>query len=170
MWYSTSIFLKVPLKNGEYIPKFWLWNYESKEIKKMMVNHRILGVSFFFGQDTSLKDGKWENPGFKMKHRPHDYQFKAGDMLCWRGVLSTNWGTMIGLLLTKSLQTSWTVSMFETPTSTSPLLSMTRTTQIPSGKLTGRTEGCPGKVVWTSVGSSFLCAGAVFYDSGTSVG
>jgi hypothetical protein len=48
MWYSTSIFLKVPLKNGEYIPKFWLWNYESKEIKKMMVNHRILGVSFFF--------------------------------------------------------------------------------------------------------------------------
>ena len=35
--------------------------------------------------------------------------------------------------------------------------------------ITGRTEGCPGMVVWTSVGSSFLCAGAVFYDSGTPV-
>ena len=41
---------------------------------------------------------------------------------------------------------------------------------IPSGTLTGRTEGCPGMVVWTSVGGSFLCAGAVFYDSGESVG
>ena len=40
---------------------------------------------------------------------------------------------------------------------------------VPSGNLTGRTEGCPGMVVWTSVGSSFLCTGAVFFDSGTSV-
>ena len=39
-----------------------------------------------------------------------------------------------------------------------------------TSKWTGRTEGCPGMVVWTSVGGSFLCAGAVFYDSGTSVG
>ena len=34
-----------------------------------------------------------------------------------------------------------------------------------SSKCTGRTEGCPGMVVWTSVGSSFLCTGAVFFDS-----
>ena len=35
--------------------------------------------------------------------------------------------------------------------------------------MSGRTEGCPGMVVSTSVGSSFLCTGAVFFDSGTSV-
>ena len=49
-----------------------------------------------------------------------------------------------------------------TPTTTTP-------TPTPTPTPTGRTEGCPGMVVWTSVGGSFLCASAVFYDSGTCV-